>query len=168
MDQPQQLLKIIETLNSGQVRYVIIGGVAMRLHGSAHITDDVDVCYGRDAANLQALADALAPYHPSLRGAPAGLPFVLDVRSLKASLSFTLETDIGALDILGEPSGVSSFDGLWERAVIMEVHGLPVHVASIGDLISMKQAAGRIKDQGHILELKALLKLTREENNANG
>jgi hypothetical protein len=168
VDQPQQLLKIIEALNTCQVRYVIIGGIAMRLHGSAHITDDVDVCYGRDASNLQALADALAPYHPTLRGAPADLPFFLDARSLKAGLNFTLATDIGALDILGEPAGLTSFERLWERSVPMEVHGLNVRVASLDDLIEMKRAAGRPKDQSHLLELEALLKLTQENENANG
>jgi hypothetical protein len=168
VDQPQHLLKIIEALNAGRVRYVIIGGIAMRLHGSSHVTDDVDICYGRDLENLQALADALAPYHPALRGAPAGLPFTLDARSLKASLNFTLTTDIGALDILGEPAGIPSFDGLWERSVTMDIHGLLVHVASLDDLIAMKRAAGRIKDQGHTLELEALRKLLQENPDANG
>lgn len=142
----------------------MIGGVAVRLDGSSHTTDDIDICYGRVAANLQALADALAPYHPSLRGAPAGLPFVLDARSLKASLNFRLQTDIGALDILGEPVGIFSFDALWERSVAMDVRGIPIHVASIGDLIAMKQAAGRAKDQGHLLELQALRKLTQRSD----
>lgn len=50
----------------------------------------------------------------------------------------------------------------------MEVHGLPVHVASLEDLIAMKQAAGRVKDQGHLLELEALRNLVHENSNANG
>ena len=89
-------------------------------------------------------------------------------RSLKSSLNFTLVTDIGALDILGEPSGVISFDELWERSANMEVHGLPVHVASLDDLIAMKRAAGRIKDQGHLLELEALRKLIQGTSTTTG
>ncbi|MDQ2686895.1 MAG: hypothetical protein M3Y28_03405 [Armatimonadota bacterium] len=167
MEQSQQFLAILEALNAGAVRYVVIGGVAMRLHGSAHITDDVDICYGRDAANLQALAAALAPYHPSLRGAPPGLPFVLDARTLKASLNFPLATDVGAVDILGEAAGITSFDGLWERSVVMDVHNQSLQVASLDDLIAMKRAAGRVKDQNHLLELEALRALVRDEGQQN-
>jgi predicted nucleotidyltransferase len=71
-------------------------------------------------------------------------------------------TDLGPLDLLGKAAGVTSFDGLWQRSIIMNVYGVTVHVASLDDLIAMKRAAGRPKDQNHILELEALRKLTQE------
>ena len=46
---PSEFLKIISVLNQGGVRFVVIGGVAMRLHGSSHITEDIDICYSRKA-----------------------------------------------------------------------------------------------------------------------
>ncbi len=55
--------------------------------------------------------------------------------------------------ILAEPKGVDNFEGLWARADTMEMFGLAVRVASIEDLIAMKRAANRPKDQVHILEL---------------
>lgn len=138
------------------VRFVVIGGVAMALYGSDHNTSDLDFCYARDPANLEKLVAALAPLHPSLRGAPEGLPFRWDSRTLRNGLNFTLSTDYGSLDLIGEPTGVDSFDGLWNRATVFDLRGLIVRVASIDDLIVMKQAAGRPKDLNHILELKAL------------
>src|SRR5207249_8667496 len=47
----------------------------------------------------------LTPYHPYLRGAPPGLPFRWDAQTLERGLNFTLTTDLGALDLLGEITG---------------------------------------------------------------
>ena len=44
-----------------------------------------------------------------------------------------------------------------------EIYDLPVHVASIDDLIATKRAANRPKDQNHIMELLALRKLIQEQ-----
>ncbi len=135
----------------------------MRLHGSAHLTDDLDMCYARDHRNLEAIAAAFSPYDPRLRGAPRELPFLWDARTLRNGQNFTLETSIGDVDMLGEAAGTDSFDGLWDRSVVLEVHGVNVRVASIDDLISMKRAANRPKDQNHVMELLALKKLIEEE-----
>ena len=54
---------------------------------------------------------------------------------------------------------MDSFDGLWERSATIEIYGISVQVASIADLLSMKRAANRPKDQNHILELLELQKL---------
>lgn len=51
-----RFLEIIAALNEKAVRYVIIGGVAMRLHGSAHVTDDMELCYDLGDDNLYRLA----------------------------------------------------------------------------------------------------------------
>ncbi len=161
-----EILHILNVLNAQNVRYVLIGGVAMRLHGCAHLTDDLDICYARDPANLTTLASAFAPYKPRLRGVPPDLPFLWDARTLKSGLNFTLTMSIGDVDILGEAAGTESFDGLWERSVVMEVESIAVHVASIPDLLSMKRAANRPKDQAHILELLELQKLLNDKDEA--
>ncbi|MBC8142084.1 MAG: hypothetical protein H7Y38_11665 [Armatimonadetes bacterium] len=81
------------------------------------------------------------------------------MQTFKNTLNLTLLTDLGGINLLGEPAGVDSFDGLWERSMAMSVEGMMVNVASIEDLLSMKRAANRQKDQNHILELEALKKL---------
>ena len=149
--------QIIAALAAAGLRFVIVGGVAMRLQGSAHITDDIDFVVARDPANLEALIKALAPYHPSLRGAPPGLPFFWDVRTLKNIMNITLTTDLGSVDLLGEPAGVESFHQLWDDATTLDLDGLPVRVASIPALIAMKRAAGRRKDLLHLMELEQML-----------
>ena len=155
-------LAILRTLEDGGVRFVLIGGLAMVALGSDHVTQDVDIIYARDVGNLTALVAALKPQHPRLRGAPDGLPFIFDVRTFQNTLNLTLVTDAGSLDLLGEAPGADSFNVLWERAVVVELGGVSVHVASVNDLIAMKTAAGRPKDQNHVLELRALRELTAE------
>ena len=67
--------RLLDALCAGRVDFVIVGGFAGTLHGSAIPTRDLDVVYARDAANIDRLVAALAPHRPYLRGAPPGLPF---------------------------------------------------------------------------------------------
>jgi hypothetical protein len=139
-----------------RVRCVLIGGFGARLHGSPTLTNDLDVCYDREPENLEALAAALTELHVRLRGAPEGLPFRLDAKALAAGGDFTFVTDAGVLDILAYPSGVQGYGELERTAVPMDLDGLTVRVASIDDLIRMKQAAGRPKDLIEVEVLGAL------------
>src|SRR5262249_55939583 len=70
------------------VRFVIVGGAAAVAHGSARLTQDLDVVYARDPANLARIVEALEPHRPYLRGAPPGLPFIFDARTLANGLNF--------------------------------------------------------------------------------
>lgn len=145
------------------MRFVVIGGVAMSLQGADNLTFDMDVSFARDRENTDALAKMLTAQKARLRDFPPDLPFVLDSQMLRNSATLTLETEIGNFDLLAQPEGVDSFEGLWERAIVMEIEGKPVRVACIPDLIAMKQAADRPKDRGHIMQLETLLKVQAEE-----
>lgn len=159
---PSGFLPLLASLHRRHMRYVLIGGLALRCHGSAYLTEDMDVHYARDAANLTALVEALIPFHPRLRGAPEGIPFRWDARTLRSGMNFTLVTDAADVVVLGDVAGVSSFEELWERSQEMELFGIPVRVASLDDLIAMKRAAGRPKDQAHLMELERLRSLLQE------
>ena len=80
------LEKTVGMLTRNQIRFILIGGWAAALHGSARTTLDVDVVYARDRENVRNLATALQPHSPYLRGAPAGLPFVWDERTIRNGL----------------------------------------------------------------------------------
>jgi len=138
-------LMALGTLLDHDVRFVLIGGFAGALRGSPVITGDVDICYAREDANLERLAEALRALEAHLRG-PPDAPFQLDARTLRAGDHFTFSTSAGALDILGTPSGTSGFADLNSDATDEEVDGLTVRVASVEDLMRMKRAAGRPKD----------------------
>jgi len=94
--------KLLPALVRGEVEFILIGGVAAVVHGSARVTYDVDICYARTPTNIARLVPALLSHHPYLRGAPPGLPFTWDEGTLRHGLNFTLTTDLGDLDLMGE------------------------------------------------------------------
>jgi hypothetical protein len=153
-------LGALAALLAGGVRFVVVGGFAARLWGSPSITNDLDVCYSRDANDLELLATVLQTLGARLRGVPADVPFVLDAPTLAAGGDFTFVTDVGALDILASPAGTHGFEDLDRAAVEMELdRGLRVRIAALDDLIRMKRAAGRPKDR---IELEVLGALREE------
>ena len=86
-----KLTELLARLTEHQVRFSIIGGVALIARGVARTTEDLDIAYARDRENLTRLAAALHSLHPRLRGVPGDLPFTLDAVSLRAGLNFTLD-----------------------------------------------------------------------------
>lgn len=157
------LEKMIRLLADSEIEFVIIGGIAGSIHGSTQATFDLDVCYKRDDDNLKRLAETLSPLHPQLRGAPAGLPFVWDAETLHRGLNFTLHTDLGDLDLMGEVPGVGSYEQARQASVTLPLFGVECAVLSLDGLIAAKRAAGRAKDKLILPELEALRDLARYE-----
>jgi hypothetical protein len=156
--EPADFRTLLHRLTSEKVEFIVVGGMAMVSHGSAFITADLDICYQRSDPNLEALARALGPLHPYLRGAPPGLPFRLDVPTLKAGLNFTLTTDAGDLDLLGEVEGVGRYEDALPGSVEYSIYDSAVCIMGLEDLIRAKEAAGRDKDRIHVKELRELRK----------
>src|SRR5215471_2987048 len=136
---------------------VVIGGIAARAHGSSYETNDLDVCYARDSANLDKLAAALASVHASLRGAPKDIPFRLNAETLRHVLNFTFDTDIGPLDLLGEVRGVGFYEECAKDCIRIEMFGEVFCILALAKLILAKRAAGRPKDMAVLAELEAIL-----------
>jgi predicted nucleotidyltransferase len=152
--------RLLGVLHDHGVECIVVGGLAATIHGSARLTQDVDVSYARSDANLQRLVRALAPLEPYLRGAPPGLPFDWSVATLRAGLNFTLTTSAGALDLLGEISGGGRYEDLLPRTIVVPLFGYEVRCLDLDSLIQTKRAAGRARDLEAIAELEVL----REES----
>jgi predicted nucleotidyltransferase len=148
---------LLRALADGGVEFILVGGVAATVHGSTRLTLDVDVVYRRSRENIDRLVLALAPYHPYLRGAPPGLPFHLDRATLERGLNFTLVTDVGDLDLLGEITGGGTYQGLLPHTIVIKVFGRDCHCLDLPRLIEVKRAAGRPKDLEAVAELEAIL-----------
>ena len=150
---------LIHTLCDNAVDFIIIGGMASTVHGSARLTSDLDIIYSRSEKNIQKIISALKEYHPYLRGAPKGLPFKFEAETLQNGVNFTLITDIGDLDILGEVPG-GDYKKIKKSVIEIEIFQRKCKCVSLDKLIELKRAAGRPKD----LETIAELEIIREEN----
>jgi hypothetical protein len=77
---------LLAAVGDCKVEYIVVGGAAAIAHGSARLTQDLDIFYRRTPGNLDRLVAALAIHKPYLRGGPAGLPFVWDREMLQRGL----------------------------------------------------------------------------------
>jgi predicted nucleotidyltransferase len=153
--------EILRRLVERGVDFVVIGGIAAVLHGSARNTFDLDICFATDDVNLAALGDVLLALGARLKGVEEEVPFVPDRRTLRQVELLTLVTSLGELDVLARPPGAPAYEELRRRADRYDLGGFNVLVASVDDLIAMKETAGRPKDLLDIEELEAIKRLRR-------
>lgn len=148
---------VVRTLGDAGVDFVIVGGLAATIHGSARLTQDIDFVYARARNNVARLVASLEPYEPYLRGVPRGLPFEWSEETVERGLNFTLTTSVGDIDLLGEIIGGGRFEDLLPHCVVVDLFGCRCRCLDLPGLIRTKRAAGRPKDLEVIAELEALL-----------
>jgi hypothetical protein len=90
-----------------------------------------------------------------------GHPFPIEPRYLGDSDSWTLATAAGDLDVFFRPGGTNGFDDLRRDALEVRLRGTPVRLASLRDLIRMKEATGREQDLAQLPALRRTLELSR-------
>lgn len=160
--QPEQILRV---LVEHDVKFVVIGGLAATLHGSPHLTQDVDITPATDRENLSRLSDALRELEAKVRAVELDepLPFAHDADSLATIRVLNLATRFGDLDISQVPAGTEGFPDLSRDAVTVSVRGMSLRVASLADVIRSKQAANRQKDHVTLNTLRELLARQRDQ-----
>ncbi len=156
-----RVARLLGALTGHGVDFVVVGGIAATLLGSASDTFDLDICPAADPGNLAALERALADLHVRLRGVEESVPFVPDQGALAKLEILTLDTAHGPLDVLMRPDGCPPYEQLRRRAERKDLGSFSVLVASLEDLIAMKTAAGRPKDLVAVEELEAIKRLER-------
>jgi hypothetical protein len=154
-----RLGELLARLVAGGVDFVVIGGIAAIAHGSPQVTQDLDIAYATDDANLERLGSVLVALGATLRGVTDDIPFVPDGQTLRRTRMLTLDTSDGPLALLAEPDGASSYAGLRANAIEATVSGATVRIAGLEDLLAMKKAAGRPKDRIYVEELEAIRRL---------
>lgn len=140
---------MLEILNRHSVAYVLIGGYAALMHGSALPTTDIDITPRRDRDNLAKLVAALSEMGARIRVSDdvAPLPFRASPESLFAITVLNLTTEFGDLDLVVRPAGFpDGYDELSTDATVELIAGIDVSVAALDDVIASKEAAGRDKD----------------------
>jgi predicted nucleotidyltransferase len=151
---------LLKRLVERGVDFVVVGGVAMVLQGSARFTKDLDICYATDPTNLELLGTVLIGLDARLQGVDEDVPFVPDGRTLRRTSILCLDSREGPIDLLFQPAGAPPYEEMRRRAVRMDLGGFGVLVASLDDLAAMKRAAGRPIDIVDLEEIEVIRRLS--------
>ncbi len=158
-DTTNSTLNLLRRLTDQGIDFVVVGGVAANVHGSARATFDLDVCAPLDHATCVKIVNAVSDLHPRFRSRP-DLPVVTpDNPNLRGLKNLYLRTDAIVLDVLGDVSGVGDFSACNRESDWIDFQSLRCRVLKLDALIRAKRAAGRSKDLLALPELEALLKM---------
>jgi predicted nucleotidyltransferase len=157
--------RIIAELLAAGIRFVVIGGVAAVVHGSARMTNDIDICYDPAPENVDRLAGLLREWRAYLRGVEPGLPFILDARTFRTTPVMTLTTALGDVDVMDAVAGLGSYERVVAASEPATIGATTFRTLTLPALIAAKRAAGRPRDFEHLIELEALLALRQERSN---
>jgi hypothetical protein len=160
---PTDFIGLFTVLAGANVRFVVVGGLALLLHGLDRLTADVDVVIdlSTDAAQaavralIKAGYRALAPVDPLALGDPAQRRDWQTARGMQVFSFWDSTNARPTVDVMLDPP--VSFEDLWIDAQVVQIGGTEVRIASVRHLIRMKEAAGRPQDLADLERLRALL-----------
>lgn len=150
---------MLAALVKRKIRFVLVGGVAAAVHGSARFTNDLDICYDTASDNVDRLVALLRVWNACLRGVEPGLPFILDARTFRTTPLLTLTTNMGAIDLLDQVPGVGDYRAAFAKSETVRLGKVEFRSLTLEALIASKQAVRRKKDVEHLIELEAILAL---------
>lgn len=162
-----RIAELLQSLADARVSYVLVGGLAVQLHGYMRSTLDIDLVLAMDQVNLERFIGVARQFglQPNI---PVPLEALCNASQIetwyreKGMLAFSLrEPQAGGMvvDVLVRPP--LPFDQLAHNAVVGELFGRAVKIAAIDDLLAMKRIANRPKDR---LDIDALEKIQRGED----
>jgi hypothetical protein len=147
------LVAVWRTFAKCHLKYIMVGGFAVNLHGFNRTTGDVDIWIKNDAINRQAFRKALIDLDY------ADLPQILTIDFIPGFTTFILNSGI-ELDVMAYLKGFEQekFDDCLAYASIAKIFELEIPFLHINHLIQAKKATFRPKDQIDILELEKIKK----------
>ncbi len=147
---------ILGRLVDHNVEFAVVGGYAAIAHGSAMMTQDVDICLHFSVDNLIRLQAALEALHPVHRMTPRRIPLTLTADTCAGLQNLYLDTDLGQLDCLSSIKGVGDYPVVFAQSIEVPLARGSCRVLSLDALIEAKSAMGRERDKEVVLQLRAL------------
>ena len=149
---PLDVERIFAALRTHRVEYVVVGGIAVQVHGHVRMTNDVDLIPSPTPENLKRLAEALTELDARVLN-PGSESLRIDARMLPRATLWQLSTRHGDMDVLRDTPGAAPFPELHQRALVIALGDHHIPVAGRDDLIRMKRATGRPVDLADIAAL---------------
>ncbi len=140
------LLDFIRLCNEHKVKYLVIGGYAVSIHGYPRATKDMDVCIKLSEENAEKLITVINEFG-----------FASLKLEKKDFLKKDFITQLGypplRIDIINDLSGVD-FDEAWKNKKVVQMFGVPVDFIGYNELLRVKEKAGRPQDIADVSKLK--------------
>jgi len=163
--------EILRALQKHGVRYLILGGAAVNLHGVPRMTADLDITIDLSAGNVDALVSAMEEtgLRPSLPVDPHGIAdpgqrrVWREEKNLEA-LTFQSsgsEAPYREVDIVLEPP--ISFEEMYQEKLRLEVDDVAVDVVSLDHLIAIKRGLAREQDRADVESLEKIEESTKDD-----
>jgi hypothetical protein len=153
---------LLKALQRHGVDFIVVGAAAAVSQGSPLPTLDLDVTPARDQENIQRIVAALIDVDAKFRTPTEPVAFPIDAKMLASGEAWTLETSFGSLDLVFAPAGTQGYEDLRRDALLVDLGTeRPVLVASLRDVIRMKEASNREKDRAQLPALRRTLELIR-------
>ena len=158
MDALDDAFRVIASLNSAGVDYVVVGGVALNVHGLLRATEDLDVFVRPDPENIERLREALRAVwsDPDIERITAE-----DLCGDYPAVRYGPPTGTLYLDILTRLGEATRFDDLQSEEKV--IAGIPIRVATPATLYRMKRDTVRPIDQADARALRSAFELEDEE-----
>lgn len=155
----EELLKLWRYLNSSQVEFILIGGIATNLHGYHRTTNDIDIWLKDSLSNRKKLREAFKNY------GLGDFPSIESMQFVAGRTSFRLDNTL-EVDITTSLKGLEeyTFDESYQLVSFADILDVKVPFLHINQLIQAKKAANRPKDQIDVIALEKIKRLREEEN----
>jgi hypothetical protein len=152
--------RLIRALDAHGVRYVLVGALGARLFGFPRVTADADITPLADPENLARLAAALRDLDARVftESVPEGLAFDVSAAMLARAPLWNLVTNAGRLDLVFVPMGTTGYGDLASTAATFELFGAKVLVATLQDVLRMKEATARPQDRQDAVVIREMLR----------
>jgi hypothetical protein len=152
----KSLSQLLQRLAESRIDFVVVGGFAGVLHGSALVTRDLDICAVLTPENIESLRETLKDLNPRHRMTPQNLSFLQVPKPGESVNNLYLQTDWGIVDILSSITGLGDFESVRANSETFEIAGKKFRLISLPDLIRAKESLGRERDVLAAKELRAI------------
>jgi predicted nucleotidyltransferase len=148
------LRELLERLVAAEIRFVVIGGLAVNAWGHVRATRDLDIVPDPERANLDRLADLLEGLDGRVQVAEGKLGASAIRTFLSAGDRTLVDTSAGPVDVLQGMPQIPGFAVLDADAVDVDLDGLTVRICSLDALLKMKRASDRSRDREDLAALE--------------
>ncbi|MFA5100498.1 MAG: hypothetical protein WC547_06420 [Candidatus Omnitrophota bacterium] len=159
-------IDILKALNAHKIRYIVIGGLAVNLHGIPRMTYDIDLLIDFDISNIKKLEMLMN----TLGFKPKAPVAICDLADQNKRNGWIKQKNMKAFNLVNPSWAVSEIDILIDAPVTynkakntakkISIEGIAIPVISIQNLIKMKRSSARDQD---IRDIKYLKKVSHEK-----